>query len=281
MSQSEEVDDQLEVEKILEKKIVDGKPLYLLRWKGYASSEDTWEPPENLGCPELLKDFEKKETAKVRKISNKNLTAAEQVNALLGTSGDFPTQVPFEQTTSFVHAHDSYSHSAATQNNAAMSACSEEVNSNLNSVASSSAATPAAEFPFNLKTFLDSEDSGSTALQDNPSSSVDAAHLGIHSATASSRAAQQNEGALQQVHEPEPQSDLRGFERGCAAEKILGATDASGELMFLMKWKDCNKIDLVLAKEAKEKCPKVVIDFYVRHLTWTTSSVTAGGSNQI
>ena len=51
----------LEVEKILDKMIYeDGRIFYLLRWKGYDDpTEDTWEPPENLDCPDLIAEFEK------------------------------------------------------------------------------------------------------------------------------------------------------------------------------------------------------------------------------
>jgi hypothetical protein len=43
------------VETILDKKIKDGKIWYYLAWKGYGPEENTWEPKENLGCPELIK----------------------------------------------------------------------------------------------------------------------------------------------------------------------------------------------------------------------------------
>ncbi|GIY59849.1 chromobox protein homolog 3 [Caerostris darwini] len=52
--------DQYMVEKIVDKRIANGKIEYFLKWHGYADSENTWEPVENLECPEMIEDFEKK-----------------------------------------------------------------------------------------------------------------------------------------------------------------------------------------------------------------------------
>ncbi|XP_048197638.1 M-phase phosphoprotein 8 [Perognathus longimembris pacificus] len=56
----EDGEDVFEVEKILDMKTEAGKILYKVRWKGYTSDDDTWEPEIHLeDCKEVLLEFKK------------------------------------------------------------------------------------------------------------------------------------------------------------------------------------------------------------------------------
>nr|AGG11728.1 Umbrea [Drosophila mimetica] len=67
-----------------------------------------------------------------------------------------------------------------------------------------------------------------------------------------------------------------GFDRGLQPSKILGASDISGKLMFLMKWHGCDQPDVVPAAVANVRCPQLVIKFYVERLSWYSDQTDEG-----
>ncbi|XP_022205725.1 chromobox protein homolog 1 [Nilaparvata lugens] len=149
------------VEKVLDKRIRFGKVEYLLKWKGYSDADNTWEPEENLDCPELIQLFEDS-------IAPKPIKKEEQPPKMLSRKS-----------------------------------------------------TP-----------------GTTRKK-----------------------------MIEEIEIDKP----RGFDRQLEPDKIIGATDSSGELMFLMKWKGTEEADLVPSKQANLLCPQIVIRFYEERLTWHTS----------
>ncbi|CAH2301848.1 chromobox homolog 1 [Pelobates cultripes] len=154
----DEEEEEYVVEKVLDRRMVKGKVEYLLKWKGFSDEDNTWEPEENLDCPDLI-----------------------------------------------------------------------------------------AEFLQSQKTAHESEKDGGKRKGDSDT------EVGDESKPKKKK---------EEAEKP------RGFARGLEPERIIGATDSSGELMFLMKWKNSDEADLVPAKEANVKCPQVVISFYEERLTW-------------
>lgn len=155
--------EEYEVEKILDKRIEDEVVQYYIKWKGYGDEENTWEPEENLDCPQLIANFEKK-------LKQKNDEKKRK--------------------------------------------------------------------------------SGSSQGSEKPKKKA----------------------------KEDKDEKPRGFQRGLEPEKIVGATDNSGKLTFLIKWKGSDEADLVPSEQANHLCPQVVIKFYEERLTWHTSGNTMNDS---
>jgi len=191
-----EEEEEFIVEKILQKRIVKGKIEYFLKWKNFGDADNTWEPEENCGCPELIAEFE-------RQLEEKEKKKKEAVKTPAKKAGPASSKVPEER-----------------------------------------------------KDKRDRESSGGdVAASKKPRTGKEAAN--------SSRGASKP-------------AEVTGFDRGLTAEKIIGATDSSGELMFLVKWKDTDEADLVPSRQANVKCPQIVIAFYEERLTWNANDIPNG-----
>jgi hypothetical protein len=86
----EETENEYEVENVLSMKRVSGKPHYLVKWKGYDTSENTWEPIENLtDCRQLVQQYHQQ----VKGTSQPRPTKKRPGRPRKETVRDLPTQL--------------------------------------------------------------------------------------------------------------------------------------------------------------------------------------------
>ena len=70
-----EGEEEFTVERILDKRVRNSKVEYLIKWEGYPDTENTWEPQENLDCPDIISAYE--ERAEKKKEEKKRKKEAE------------------------------------------------------------------------------------------------------------------------------------------------------------------------------------------------------------
>ncbi|ERE92201.1 M-phase phosphoprotein 8 [Cricetulus griseus] len=97
----EDGDDVFEVEKILDMKCEGGKNLYKVRWKGYTSDDDTWEPEIHLeDCKEVLLEFRKKVAENKAKAIKKDIQRLSLSNDIFEADFDSDQQSDTKEDTS-------------------------------------------------------------------------------------------------------------------------------------------------------------------------------------
>jgi len=73
-----------EVDKIVDVRTRRGKRQYKIRWLGFESKDDTWEPEKNLNCPDKIQEFEKSSVSQKDSESPASLVCSEE--ATIGES---------------------------------------------------------------------------------------------------------------------------------------------------------------------------------------------------
>jgi hypothetical protein len=66
--QAKKSNNEYEVDFIVDSRTFKGKTKYLIRWKGFQDTDDTWELEDSLNCPDLIRSFNKKSAKSPKKV---------------------------------------------------------------------------------------------------------------------------------------------------------------------------------------------------------------------
>ncbi|NP_001155810.1 heterochromatin protein 1-like [Acyrthosiphon pisum] len=229
-SDAEEQEEEYSVEKILDKRTRNNKVEYFLKWNGYDDVDNTWEPEENLDCEELIRDFEEKLKQKELKEKEKKKKDQPERGRKRTLSSSTVTSCA----------------SSEAGPSGGPSGSSKE----LRKTSSPQPKKRAEKIDKSDKSDLTENDDDDEDDEDDDDDDDD-------------------DDDCVSVSEEKENNDVSGASSAeKVAEKIIGATDSSGSLMFLLKWKGIEEADLISAQEANLMCPQVVIKFYEERLTW-------------
>lgn len=297
-------DEMYEVERAIKKRIKNGKVEYLLKWKGYDATQNTWEPETNV-TPDVIKDFNESQARKdslsvdvsespsqstsqrssggtgksprsielsppIRK-PIKRRSAYREAEGGGGTGGASGSQSSTESDSSQPSSQPPLSRTKRDPSCSSSQATTTSSSSSVSMTSSSNNTTP-------IRPRSDSSSSSGTN-SNNVSQSVGQVTNGNGNIVTNNSDTEiiGDEGIEYHVpigegdYVPEKASEkqldaARKIYDGLILRSIDGVTKLRGSLFFHIKWANDEQDDLVPSKFANVFWPQDVIKFYEKHM---------------